>query len=365
RLAELLADHRLLSVVSAEGDLIGMVGGRHAKNGRPALDVWLKGHTGEDHIVDRKTSRGCVVRNPALSIALAVQPGVLGEMVELRRRGFPQRFFYSLPSSNIGRRKIDPGPMLEYLQADWEHVLDRMVRIRTPEADEETPSIGFDPTAVGVLNRFAEAIEPQMGPGGDLEHIADWTGKLVGGVARVACLLHLADYGAAGIDAPIAEETVERACTIGRYFIQHAIAAFDEMRADPTLVLARRMLAAIQRRSAQVVSERDLMQWLKGGRTEREERAKALILLVDYGWLHPVRSAPKSGPGRKPGPRYAVAPQALGRRPQDPRNLDPASSNTTWNHSQNPRIGRFEGSEDENGGTGGTTGPSEGGGGLS
>ena len=59
----------------------------------------------------------------------------------------------------------------------------------------------FDPFAADRLREFAEAIEPRLAPDGDLDPIVDWASKLVGAVARIAGLLHLAS-----LDLPLPDD---------------------------------------------------------------------------------------------------------------------------------------------------------------
>jgi replicative DNA helicase len=66
-------------------------------------------------------------------------------------------------------------------------------------------------------------VEPQLAPYGELSHVSDWGGKLVGAVARIAGLLHMAlHYNAEPWESVIALETVEHAIQIGYYLIPHA-----------------------------------------------------------------------------------------------------------------------------------------------
>jgi len=44
--------------------------------------------------------------------------------------------------------------------------------------------------AEALSEQFYNALEPRLGKDGDLEHMADWAGKLHGAVLRIAGLLH-------------------------------------------------------------------------------------------------------------------------------------------------------------------------------
>ena len=53
-----------------------------------------------------------------------------------------------------------------------------------------------------------------------------------GTTVRVAALLHLAHYGAAGLARPITEPTFARAVALARWAIPHALAAHGAMGQD-------------------------------------------------------------------------------------------------------------------------------------
>jgi Protein of unknown function (DUF3987) len=54
--------------------------------------------------------------------------------------------------------------------------------------------------------------------------MTDWGGKVVGAVARMTGLLHMAEHAGAEApwDIPVSEVTVEGAIRIGMYLIEHA-----------------------------------------------------------------------------------------------------------------------------------------------
>src|SRR5688572_1427149 len=65
-----------LAIVSAEGGVFDIIAGRYSGN-VPNLDVYLKGYSGEALKVGRRSSDRVIMRRPALTMALAVQPEVL------------------------------------------------------------------------------------------------------------------------------------------------------------------------------------------------------------------------------------------------------------------------------------------------
>jgi hypothetical protein len=80
RLAAMLAEQGgRLALLSAEGGLFELAGGRYS-DGVPNLDVFLKGHPGDDLRVDRIGRAPVHVRKPALTLGLVVQPDVIRDL---------------------------------------------------------------------------------------------------------------------------------------------------------------------------------------------------------------------------------------------------------------------------------------------
>jgi hypothetical protein len=50
---------------------------------------------------------------------------------------------------------------------------------------------------------FKVEIGPHLGPGGDLQAMADWGNKLPGLVARLAGILHVGDHAADAVNGPL------------------------------------------------------------------------------------------------------------------------------------------------------------------
>jgi replicative DNA helicase len=117
RLTSLLAaNHGRMAVLSAEGsDVFAAMSGRYTTHqGKQGAQMghfaaYLKGYSGDTLHVDRVGRPPEYVRQPALTVGLTVQPGVLQGLQrhqELRERGLLGRFLYALPPScwDIGRR---------------------------------------------------------------------------------------------------------------------------------------------------------------------------------------------------------------------------------------------------------------------
>lgn len=331
-LGKLLAEHGgRLAVFSDEGDLFDLMRGRYGTG--PNFGVYLKAHVGSAIRVDRLGRPPVHVPRPALTIGLTVQPAVLRGLQHdphLRGRGLLARFLYAWPTSLVGRRQPDAPPLPAGVRARSHAVLtlllDRLTAwTDTPEVADgaaSSPSLDAAPVclrladdAYRLLVEFQAELEPRIGPDGDLTPLADWVNKLPGTVARLAALLHLADWVEAGAgghpaDRPVDGATMARAITLGRYFLGHARYAFTAMGADPHVEAAAYLWRRIVADGGTSYRRRDLLRLARRFASVTEIEAPARIL-VRHGYLREAPTEPPtSAGGRPPGPRYLVNPLA-------------------------------------------------------
>lgn len=322
RLAVMLSEQGgRLALLSAEGGLFEVAGGRYS-DGVPNLEVLLKSHPGDDLRVDR-VGRGPVhVRQPALTLGVAVQPDVIRELARkpvFRGSGLLARFFYSLPESTVGRRDACPPSVAEVVTERYHQLCTALLHIEGAQTDGELVPvvIAFSPQASRRIEQFSRELEPRLGPGCDLAPICDWANKLAGGIARIAAVLHLAEAaGHSGYSgncgrengSQIEQETVERAIVIGAYLLTHAQAAFALMGTDPELENARQILSWIRSFKLSRFTKRDAWQATRGRFKKAAELDPPLLLLVQHGYLAEEVQADRQGQGRKPSPGFKVNP---------------------------------------------------------
>jgi hypothetical protein len=198
KLAMMMAEQRgMLANISAEGTLFSIMAGRYTP-GHMSLEAILNAWSGDPIIVDRGGRSGELIKKPALTLGLMVQPGVLRSLrdkPEFRERGLLARFLYSVPEDWVGRRAIEPPSVPESVNAVFEHLLTTLLEQKPwtdPEGEVIAQTLTLDSQAYAALMSFKAWLEPRLAPTEELGLLRDWGSKLVDHTARIAGLLHLA-----------------------------------------------------------------------------------------------------------------------------------------------------------------------------
>jgi replicative DNA helicase len=315
KLADMTAEQGgRMAVLSPEGGIFQVISGRYSE--ADSLDFFLKAHAGDDMPVDRMHREGKHLKQPALTLALAVQPEVLSGIAKqpgFRGRGLLARFAYGCPINTVGGRQVSPPPppvprsVYEAYANLIQSALSLPIGVTELEMDEDADAAHL---------AYEAKLEPRLGPDGDLEHLTDWAGKLAGLVARWAGLFHVAKHivrtsNGARLDQDlIEEESIATAIEIAETFlIPHAKTAFSLMGADPALEGARYVLRSVAKWPKDEFKRRDLHQSRLKTRFPRPDQLdRPLALLEEFGYIRQLPPIEKTGAGRKPSPVYTINP---------------------------------------------------------
>jgi hypothetical protein len=300
-----------LIVAGAEGGLFDVMGGRYS-GGAANLDVFLKGHAGDDLRVDRVSRGSLMVDRCCLSLCYAIQPAViqgLGARREFRGRGLIGRFLYAVPESLLGVRRINPVAMPESVAANYGELV-RRLWVCSQGVDPGPALLSWSPSADARFIQWQGEVESWLGSDGRLAELRDWGGKLAGLTARLAGILHLISI----VDPepwrePVGLPAVDAAITLSRWAVPHAQAVLGLMcggdRCVDDAIYLRRWLRSLD---CPEFSRRDAQQHGRARFDGAPERLdEALELLVERGWIRPLMPIP-AGPGRPPSVRFAVNP---------------------------------------------------------
>lgn len=320
-LTRLLALHGSMGILSAEGSAIdNIVGGRYS-DGNAKLDIILKAYAGEPHTVDRRGRESEHAERPLLAIMLAIQEDYLAGLIDHSRSrslGLVSRFVFVTPRSRVGQRDVEPQPVPEYLADIWRDTLTRIHqnvfkenRCQNRQKEgfgvsgvfgvnkgvENTLSLSLSSEAREQLRGRERTLEQWVGPGGELAHVADWAGRHLGRVLRIAGLLHLADKKTAA--DPIDEHTLYRAEDIGGFLMAHGRNAFEEP--DTAALRAGQVL---EQWATDTITMRDLYRQVFHARGKVDQARRLAGELIERGFLEEV-PVERGKPGR-PSPTYKI-----------------------------------------------------------
>lgn len=305
RLGILMAENsERMAILSAEGGIFKLISGLYADR-EGNFDLYLKAHAGDpwsNHRVGRESQ---MMRRPSLTMGLAIQPDVLDEIGNnrhFRGRGLVARFLFSICKSQVGYRSRQTKPLKQSLVEEYQQHIYTLMDIPTGYEFTLTPE-GQD-----TWDEFYNDIEKDMRPQGALEYIPDWGSKLPGAVARIAGLLHMATHGRAGIGKPISADIAAASCVIGSYFREHALVAFKQMREDPRIATARKILSFIKREKPQSFKSRDLFNHTNC--QSMKEIEPAIGILLERGYIREIaRDDMEIRRGRPEAMSYEVNPK--------------------------------------------------------
>ena len=315
-----------IALLSPEGDVFDLMGGRYS-DGVSRLGVYLKGHAGDDHRLNRVGRPTEYVHRPAITVGLTVQPDVLRGLTEkpgFRGRGLLGRFLYSLPVSRVGYRNLNSIPVPAIVSANYTHLVRMALQLKSAVDSNGHPYphlVHVNADALAELDRFRGWAETELRQGGGLSANKDWGSKLPGAVCRIAGIFHGLIFASTGRPAAqsISPETMLSAIAIGEYTVEHAKAAFCEMGANPTTGVARRILAWMIEGRLSEFSRRDAFNAVRGTVQRVDELDEPLQLLSDHAYIR-ERSTERKGPGRKPSNRYDVNPLAYAQNSRNAQN---------------------------------------------
>ncbi len=295
-------NHGRMSLISAEGGVFDNIVGRYTK--KPNLDVWLKGICGDTIRVDRINREPDYIRNPALSMIISAQPGVLSELMQsslLDGRGFLARLFYiNIPSAAMPK-SFRSAPIPATIREDYDNLIFHLLDL----SENEPITLHLAPEAINQMDELCHSVEAYLR--NEHRDMREWGSKYIGLVLRTAGLLHIAADGAGDIQTG----TVENAIRIGSYAFHHALYAYSILGADETVEKALHVVTKLRKLSVTSISRSDLYQKCRGRFfRDAKEMEPALNLLEQHGYIW-LDVPAYSGVGRPSVGTICVNPAAL------------------------------------------------------
>jgi hypothetical protein len=286
--------------------------------------------SGAPIIVDRKGKhdQGPIrVPHPHLSIFGGLVPDNLIVMRGNRRNavvqdGFIDRFLFSYPETG-GQEEEN---YLELKSELTETYAIALRNLRKLETDKGKPTlIGWAGQGREAWRDFTRRHAAEMNDASFPEHLKGPWVKLKAYCARFALLLHYLRWAGRKIGDIIPDGVDEKdllnASLLIDYFKNHAKRVYSVIDADWRVRPARRVLAwlaahredyfAKKEKNAKgfyEVGRNELHQKVWGGSFPIEDGEKVFDLLVLHNNLRPIEIPPRTGPGRRPSPRYEIHP---------------------------------------------------------
>lgn len=294
--------------MSTEGGIFDTLAGIYTKNVN--IDVMLKGYSGDPIRVDRIGRASEAVTKPALTVLLMAQPSVLSGLIQnntFRGRGLTARFLYCIPESFVGRRKFSSEPVKPEIAMEYDKCIRNLLE---DEYTEKPEIITLSPEAYAMLEAFAEELEPQLKT--TYQEMSDWAGKLVGNVVRISGLLCRAsvcrahEFLETAVPLVVDKKIMGNAISLGRYFTQHAMAAYQMMNADSISKDCEYLVRRIKELQLKEFTVRQIMRSCVRFSTKGKLQ-DTLDRLQDYGYIMPKGISVSTG-GRPQAQSYLVNP---------------------------------------------------------
>lgn len=296
-------------LASAEAGAFDVLMGRYTQ-GRPNLDIYLAGYSGDATRIDRKGRPSVHLARPLLSIALAVQPVAVEEVLQskqARGRGLLARFMVAAPESKVGRRRIRPDTIPPELRDAYYSAVRSLLDRPIPDNGPRGLTLGRE--ADGLFLEFREELEPRLRTDGDLGGIKDWANRLPAFIARIAMILHCVEEAAVGEESdPIRATTMRAALEWAPYLVESyrfVVRSVD----DPDTERARRILSWIQGRRLAEFSRREAYRAIRPlERIDLVDEPLALLEELGHVRCQPAPQSGATGVGRRPSVRFVVNP---------------------------------------------------------
>lgn len=305
--------------------LVDLVLGQYRADGQVDDSVFLRAHGGDT--IDRARVGGgqgseyLIIRNPAIALAMAIQPDKVEQLVARRETissGLLPRINFSWPVSQVGTRFElgDETPLPKDLKDRYAQCIRAVLDARheiVDKADDgavKPVELTLDRAAVRLRREFFNELEELIGPGRPLREVQAFVSKCAGEAARLAGLLHLYELAgsqrlAVGYEIPAATWTI--AATHQRWQLYETLRVLEISRESELERVGRRLVDWARQKGepGQQVASRDAI----GARrvNSAEEFDAAMAFLQERGWVR--RVDPK---GREQTPRWVFHPNTHG-----------------------------------------------------
>ena len=319
--------------VDPEGTILEVAAGRYG-NGDARLAALTHGWDGEAMRVNRASKARVDLPSANLALLLGLQPGILDGMLKaetMRQRGVLARFLWIAPTLRwdeilTGR---DVPSLDRAAVARYGEMLARL--LDSSEKSESQPNImKMSDEALEGVYRLEQASVDGMRPGGPLQSVPAFAGKLPDHGARIATLLTVADRAARGEDPfhdPIPGWAMESAERLIAAISTHVVKVTGDAGKGPVLSDLLYLMERVEEMEGS--TESDIRERARARQSFRKagHAKKMFDELARCGFIRRVPQARVEGPGRDPSPRIEINPTLRGSVVSDKSQLTAFTSN--------------------------------------
>ena len=310
-LENLLAENNgVMSVVSTEGGVIDIMGGRYSKDGSSNIDVYLHGYSNESLDKDRAGQGHIHVDHLYLTVNFSIQPTVLKDFMrrDFIEKGMTSRFIYSIPKE-LDERCLGDSPDIEPLVlANYENKIRDIMSIK--RNGHELYELCFSKEAERLMVAYNDQnIQKRIKE--DLACIKRVARRVIGQTIRLAGILHLMEHGGGAVEKrEISAETVKKAIRLTNYFLEHTKAAHKTVEDSEEVRSLKYVWEKCCALKKMVVPHDVLRESCRGRLRTNEEQRPYICGLIERGYLRvlPEEEATAGKSGRPRSVRYGINP---------------------------------------------------------
>lgn len=310
-LENLLAENNgVMSVVSTEGGVIDIMGGRYSKDGSSNIDVYLHGYSNESLDKDRAGQGHIHVDHLYLTVNFSIQPTVLKDFMrrDFIEKGMTSRFIYSIPKE-LDERCLGDSPDIEPLVlANYENKIRDIMSIK--RNGHELYELCFSKEAERLMVAYNDQnIQKRIKE--DLACIKRVARRVIGQTIRLAGILHLMEHGSGAVEKrEISAETVKKAIRLTNYFLEHTKAAHKTVEDSEEVQNLKYVWEKCRALKKMVVPHDVLRERCRGRLRTNEEQRPYISGLIERGYLRvlPEEEATAGKNGRPKALRYGINP---------------------------------------------------------
>ena len=237
-----------------------------------------------------------------LSLHLMVQPEVASVLLTdrvLMDQGLLSRVLVTAPLPASGTR-LWRDPRAESMDALKRYSAQLLSIMETPAPLIEGKTNELAPRCLPMSSEarqgwiaFADHIERQIGPGGDMEAIRGLANKLPEHAARLAAVLALVE----DLNVPaITGEHLAAGIRLAEHYAGEALRLFQAGRSDPDLLLAQRTLDWLQKKWREShLGLSDLYRLGPNAIRDKKTASRMIRILEDHGWVVPMKDGAEVG----------------------------------------------------------------------